>query len=192
MTILGVTASSIAKANASFDSIATASGTGSSSQITFSSIPNTYRHLQLRIYSRLDGPGPNVTDLELRINGDTGTFYGTHMGRGMSDGTALATTYLANTTNRFLLLYAGTITPNSGAEGFALIDIHNYASTTSKKVIRFQYTNGFEATNGLYGVFYGSGLYNISNTAVSSILIQSGGGQYFTTTTRIDLYGIKG
>lgn len=190
MTILGVTASSIAKPSASFDSIATASGTGSSSQITFSSIPNTYQHLQLRIYSRLAGGGPTVTDLELRINGDTGNNYVTHLGRAMSDNTATANNYTNST--RVQLLYAGTVAPNSGSEGFALIDIHDYASTTRKKVMRFQYTNGFEATDGLYGVFYGSALYNISNTAVSSILIQSGAGQNFQTTTRIDLYGIKG
>lgn len=191
MTILGVTASSIAKPSASFDSIATASGTGSSSQITFSSIPNTYQHLQLRIYSRLAGAGPTVTDLELRINGDTGNNYTSHMGYGLGDNTTGVQNYTS--TSRIALLYAGTVAPNSGAEGFALIDIHNYARTTSKKVMRFQYTPGFEsASPGIYGVFYGSALYNISNTAVSSILIQSGAGQNFETTTRIDLYGIKG
>ena len=61
----------------SFESIATATGTGSNSTLTFSSIPQTYKHLQIRVMSR----GNAATDqdnLLIRFNGDTGSNYNSH------------------------------------------------------------------------------------------------------------------
>ena len=52
MPILGLLASAISgnlfAPSGAYDSIATASGTGSSATISFTSIPSTYTHLQIR------------------------------------------------------------------------------------------------------------------------------------------------
>jgi len=55
----------------SFESIATATGSGQTS-VTFSSIPSTYKHLQIRIIARDNsGNGGGSGALRLRFNGDT-------------------------------------------------------------------------------------------------------------------------
>ena len=58
----------------SFDSIASATGTGSSGTITFSSIPQTYKHLQIRGIGRLDVVTGGVST-RIRLNGDTTSNY---------------------------------------------------------------------------------------------------------------------
>jgi len=56
----------------SYESIASASGTGSSGTITFSSIPSTYTHLQIRGIGRNSYPS---TQVNVRFNSDTGSNY---------------------------------------------------------------------------------------------------------------------
>ena len=56
--------------------ISTATGTGSSGTITFSSIPSTYKHLQIR-YAVIATPS-NGPVTSLRFNGDTATNYTMH------------------------------------------------------------------------------------------------------------------
>ena len=58
----------------SYESIASATGTGSSKTITFSSIPSTYASLQIRI----NGFTSSSDNWNIRINGDSGTNYTTH------------------------------------------------------------------------------------------------------------------
>jgi len=62
----------------SFESIATATGTGSSGVITFSSIPSTYQHLQLRWIARTTDATSGFESILIRYNGVTSTSYGYH------------------------------------------------------------------------------------------------------------------
>ncbi|NBR25500.1 MAG: hypothetical protein EBU08_17335, partial [Micrococcales bacterium] len=75
MPILGVIASSKLVSTNSYESIATATGTGSSGTITFSSIPSTYKSLQLRFNVRSTTFG---SSLSLRYNSDSGSNYAQH------------------------------------------------------------------------------------------------------------------
>ena len=59
-------------AGTSFESIATATGTGSSGTITFSSIPSTFKHLQIRGISRNSA---NSIGALMQYNSDTGSNY---------------------------------------------------------------------------------------------------------------------
>ena len=63
-------------APSSYESIATATGTGSSATITFSSIPSTYEHLQIRFTGK--GTGSAEVDTSIRFNSDTGSNYAWH------------------------------------------------------------------------------------------------------------------
>jgi hypothetical protein len=79
--ILGIVASQnyVRTPPSSFESIATATGTGSSATITFSSIPSTYQHLQIRGIARATSGGETEPiDLRLYFNGLTTGIYSSH------------------------------------------------------------------------------------------------------------------
>ena len=73
----------------SFESIATATGTGSSGVITFSSIPSTYKSLQIRYMSKDTNASDGVLNPKIQFNSDTGNNYAYHELRG--DGTSATT-----------------------------------------------------------------------------------------------------
>ena len=61
-----------------FESIATINGTGASGTLTFSSIPSTYAHLQIRGILRSDGAGTGGVFPNMRFNNDTSSNYSRH------------------------------------------------------------------------------------------------------------------
>ncbi len=79
-TILGIIASSggAAASTSSYESIASATGTGSSGVITFSSIPATYKHLQIRGIAKDTYAGTFELPTRVRFNSDTGNNYTQH------------------------------------------------------------------------------------------------------------------
>lgn len=178
MRILGVTASSYGLYTA-FDSIATATGTGSSGTITFSSIPSTYQHLQIRC-NVIESPAGDTQIL--RFNGDSGSNYARHnlYGQGTS-AVALAST---STTS----IPVGPIQQglDSTQPSPCIIDIHDYASTTKNKTVRV--FTGIDK-NGSGDVTLTSGLW-MSTNAITSLTISVPGN--FTTSSTFALYGIKG
>lgn len=185
LLIPGVIASSYPKASGAFESIASATGTGSSTTITFSSIPNTYTSLQIRGIIRTDsGAGIGAS---IRLNGDTGTNYASHQLYG--DGTTAAAGGAASATsitNGGGLGFGSTTAAN--IVGAFILDIHDYASTTRNKTTRV-FTGRDDNSTGFIRV--GSGLW-ISTAAVSSISLITSNGSNFTTQTQFALYGIKG
>jgi len=168
-----------------FESIATATGTGSSNLITFSSIPQTYKHLQIRWIAK-DTAGTTVASLRLTCNGVGGTSYASH--RVTGDGS----TVTANNSSAASLATLGFYRSNStvSAMGVGIIDIQDYASTTKNKT--FRSFNGIDANTGTTAdrVILASGLF-IDTTAITSITID-GAGTAFTTASTFALYGIKG
>lgn len=184
LLIPGVIASSYPKASGAFESIASATGTGSSGTITFSSIPSTYTSLQIRAIGRPTGAGTTATYIRLRLNSDTGANYRTHylLGDGAS---ALAGTTSTTSMEMWQLIRGGWGTSNDHSA--MVIDIYDYASTTRNKTVRMfngneDNTNGFAAMN--------SGLW-LSTSAITSIDIITSVGSW-TTTSQFALYGIKG
>ena len=71
MPILGVIASSYAQATSSYDFIEKITVSGSSTNsVTFSTIPTTYKHLQLRVMARNSRNAVNGPNW-ISFNGDT-------------------------------------------------------------------------------------------------------------------------
>ncbi len=179
--ILGIFASQISGhlANPAYESIATATGTGSSGTITFSSIPSTYTHLQVRF----NAIGTTSARIYMRFNGDTASNYNTHCLIG--DGsTAFATNYAQSQMTIAQDGYGiSTTYPNVG-----IVDIIDYASTTKNKTIRVLTGMDKNTTLGEVGLY--SGLWR-STSAVNSIVVRLDAGN-FTTTSTVALYGIKG
>jgi hypothetical protein len=171
--------------NAGYDPAATfliqrVAGTGSSGSITFTSIPQTYKHLQLRI-NTISTVSGNGTLLE--INGLSTSIYDNHWLRG--NGTAASASNSINTSVNFLPpIVTGTSTtyPN-----VTIVDIHNYTSTTQNKTVR---SFGGVDSNGSGEVAISSGLWRDTG-AITSLRIYMGSGNW-TTSSTFALYGMLG
>ena len=135
--ILGILASGISgnlwAPGKDFDSIATTTVGTAVSSITFSSIPSTYRHLQIRGLVR-SSRGVSLDSLNVRFNGDTGNNYNIHeLTGGGSSAAAQAQVSVSS-------LYGANTVPTAATtasmfEPFVL-DILDYASTTKYKTTR--------------------------------------------------------
>lgn len=174
----------------SFDSIATQVGTGSSATITFSSIPSTYQHLQIRGIARNATASGNYESTFFRFNGDTGNNYSGHY----LIGSGSAAESYAWTSNAGIY---GTFTTTSNAlsnnMSVFIVDILDYANPNKNTTIRV--LNGFD-NNGTGASSYNQGIMGLSSgvwlntTAVNSISINTNSN--WTTSTSFALYGIKG
>jgi hypothetical protein len=168
---------------ASYDSIATStpSGTGT---VTFSSIPSTYKHLQLRILARYSS---SITsgNIRMQYNSDTSANYATHYleGDGASTG---AGAYSSITYNYMVNVIGGSSTAN--AFWTSVVDILDYQNTNKYKTTRW--LQGYDA-NGSGFVEFQSSLWQ-STSAINSISFSNGGGWVFAAGTSFALYGIKG
>lgn len=187
MPILGIVASSRPTASTAFDSIATATGTGSSGTITFSSIPSTYQHLQIRGIIR----GTSVTtgrDLNLRFNSDSASNYKSHYLIGTGASTLAGEDGGGATTSIWLgRAYAnGALASTTSA---VIIDVHDYGSTTKNKTVR-SFQGRDDNGTAEQSLTLASGLW-LSTSAISSISLLVDSGNFGTSST-FALYGIKG
>jgi hypothetical protein len=166
----------------SYESIATVTvGAGGSSSITFSSIPSTYKHLQIRIM----GLGNTAASGLMRFNSDTSTNYSWHALYG--DGSSALATY--ETSSGYVIGNGFGSGPSSSTIPFVTIaDILDYSSTSKNKTVR-----SLDATdkNGSGYMVFLSGNWRNNTTAISSITIAPNSGNY-TQYSSFALYGIKG
>jgi len=187
--ILGILDSGGAAAGGltSYESIATATGTGSSGTITFSSIPSTYKHLQIRCISRLSAT-KGYTIVKPNNDSSTANYtYHTIYGDGVSITPDKYTT--GSLGGSYSIYSTGATSELADNVGVAILDIHDYASTTKYKTFR-SFTGYDNNQNGNGIVFLISTLW-LSTSAISSLTIDAQGGN-FTTATSFALYGIKG
>jgi hypothetical protein len=168
----------------SFQSIATTTvGAGGSSAVTFSSIPSTYKHLQIRASVLIT----NAANIKMQVNGDTASNYSSHSltGGGTSGSTVSAGSILS------VFMYTGFWAGVSNYPQSEIIDILDYTDTNKYKTIRVLEGNSTN-NNGSYGDFVGlwSGNWR-STSAVNSVTLYPTSG-LFDINTKIALYGIKG
>jgi hypothetical protein len=166
-----------------YDSIATTTvGAGGAASITFSSIPQTYRHLQIRGIMRTDRAGQPKDQLRMQLNSDTGSNYVAHYLSG--DGASAAAA--ANTGLSFINNNSVTgATSAASIFGVVVMDILDYTNTNKYTTVRF--LSGYD-TNGAGTVELDSGLWlntaaitNINIAAIANLV------QY----TQLALYGVK-
>lgn len=191
MRILGVTASSILKVTSSYESIASATGTGSSNTITFNSIPSTYASLQIRGLYIDSNSSDDRQNMLVKFNNDTSSTPPAHFLRARNDGVSAYSDFRSS--GNFVLWYSGQASPSQSnlIGGVQIIDIHDYASTTKYKTVRSltgTQDNGY--TSNASGIVLNSALWE-NTAAITSITLTSHGGN-FTTNSTFALYGIKG
>ena len=181
--ILGIIASqNYPRVTNSYESIATTTLGSSTSSITFSSIPSTYTHLQLRI---LWFQATSDQSMYITYNGvSTGTSYAYHQLEG--NGSA-ASAGAASSQPKWESFYDGNNAGSSTYEKVAVLDILDYTNTNKYKTSRLLWGADY---NGSGKIVLGSCLFQSTN-AISSISFQPFSTN-FAANTRIALYGIKG
>jgi hypothetical protein len=162
--------------------IATTNGTGSSSSITFSSIPATYTDLRIVVSNAALVSGSDA-NLIFRINNDTASNYSlTNLGA-----RALSSTPFSS---RQSVAYgmANWFTAIATQQGMSQIDFMNYSNTTTfKTVLCNSRVNEGNATYS--GVEVLVNLWR-STAAINSIKIETFNGSNLTTGSTFSLYGI--
>jgi hypothetical protein len=170
--------------SSSMESIGTYALTSSQATITFSSIPATFKHLQVRILGRTDVAG-GYDNLQIYFNGDTSNAYSRHQF------TSDFGTPSSATADPDQPLFTGTIggnTNNANVFGFAIIDIVDYSVSGKLKATK-AFTGIDFGTNGY--MTQHSGTWN--NTAViTSVSLSKQSGTNFVAGSRFALYGLKG
>ena len=184
----GATGISLALDNNYMEPIATTLvGSGGTSIITFSDIPQTYKHLQLRCLAKATTTVNATSNAFVRFNGDNGSNYTYHYLRG--DGSSVSS--IAGTSQTSNLINDATVGSNASFAnmfGVYIIDVLDYANTSKNKTIRI--LSGADLNNlGSVQMGLGSGLW-IDTTAISSIQLTCSSN--FAQYSRFSLYGIKG
>jgi hypothetical protein len=153
--ILGIMASAMSANLAplnGFVSIATTTvGAGGAATITFSGIPQVYKHLQIRGIGRANTSqsATSLADLFMRINSDTGSNYARH--RLLGDGsTAAAGATISQTQIPWTALFPRSTAAANLFGGF-VIDILDYQNTNKYKTLRCLGGADINGTGGTIG-----------------------------------------
>jgi len=179
--IPGVIASSYLAAVGDYESIATVTLGSASSSISFTSIPSTYQHLQLRVNWGFTDTGNN-TWLNATFNGDTGSSYSYHAIR--ANGSTVST---SSGTSASKAVFGADDNGDATTWGVSVVDLLDYANTNKYKTTRAlagQDRNGAGVVN-----FWSSSWRDTA--AISSITIVPDSST-FRAGSKFALYGIKG
>ena len=186
MPILGIMASAMSANLNSYESIATTTLSSTTASITFSSIPATYTHLQIRYFARGTSTAQDRDTNNVIFNSDSGSNYARHFlfGTGSS-----ATADAAASTTGFYTGLSDTTTAISGSNifGTGVLDILDYANTNKYKTVRI--LSGQDQNNTSGRIFLVSGLWQ-STSAITTITIAPLVGS-FVQYSSFALYGIK-
>jgi hypothetical protein len=172
----------------SYESIATVTvGTNSPTSVTFSSIPSTYKHLQIRGIARDSRSATWIDTMWLYCNADTtGSNYYSHILYGSGSAAGADANAGVDSYGMPIAVTGATNVTTSFAP--FVIDILDYANTSKNKTVRS--LHGIEDnTNGQMRLR--SGLW-MSTAAVNSLTFLGGdAGVFFQQYSSFALYGIN-
>jgi len=191
--MLGIMASQISGHLApagSYDSIATTT-ISTAGTVTFNSIPQTYKHLQLRIMARGTTAAASYNQITIRVgNGsaDSGSnYYPYHTVYG--NGTTAIADYWGGMGTYLYTATVPTVLTTTQGFGVSVIDILDYTSTNKHKTVKTLY--GWDA-NGTGWAGLVSGLWMpTTKVAIDTMVLSVNATDNFLTNSVIALYGIK-
>lgn len=153
--------------------------TSSASSVSFLSIPQDYKHLQIRYVSQ----NSTATVNQIQLNGDTGSNYDWHILYG--DGSSVFSSAVNNTT------YWQYVSPSTsdGASlfGIGVLDILDYSNTSKNTTGRLLAGSDRSSSKQIRLL---SGLWR--NTAAVTSVSLNANGNNFVSGSRFSLYGIRG
>jgi len=183
MPILGILASAVTGnlVTGAYESIETVTLGSSTTTITFSAIPATYKHLQLRFIGRLTSGSQGCT---IRFNSDTTA--GNYANHYLEADAATPAVYAGGAANQI-----GSFNQSGSAANtfsVSIVDILDYADTNKYKTMKALYG---QDTNSVGGVTFYSALWK-NTAAIDSISLVPNYSAFWATYTQAALYGIKG
>jgi hypothetical protein len=188
-TIFGSLSSGVAASTNSYESISTVTvGGGGAANVEFTSIPSTYKHLQVRCFAQTNRGTYGGDAAKIQFNSDTSANYTYHSLRGNGSS--------ASSSNEVNLAYGYSVDTGTGVSstfGAAVIDILDYLDTNKNKTIRTLTGNDINGTIAGYGgtVTFISVLWK-NTSAITSIKFTPESGSQFNQYSSFALYGIKG
>jgi hypothetical protein len=189
MPILGIIASSVTGGlvTSSYESIATSTPSNGTASITFSSIPQTFKSLQVRSIVRDTSTGGfDAIPVDIRPNNDATTIYAIHSLRG--DGTTVtADGYTGQPQGLPWAAAVRSGSSNTNTYGAMILDIIDYTSTSKYKTLRM--ISGGDVNGSGSVISLDSALWQ-STSAITSLTIKA---DYtaFASGTTFALYGVK-
>ena len=164
-----------------FELISTSLLSTTTASVTFSAIPATYKHLQIRVVGRYTA-ATSISNLTLRFNGDTGSNYGYQSMRGQ--GSTITSDAPGSYQTSLLTGDMPGASASASGYGSSFIDVIDYANTNKIKT-----TKTFGGNAAYQDVFMFNGTWN-NTAAISSILVSDAvTSASFASGTRISLYG---
>lgn len=172
-----------------FFPIATTTLATASASVTFSSIPATYTHLQVRAFLKYSPTGNDRSAVTVRFNSDSGNNY--NQGALYGTGTTLASDQaISQSATRFASVAAPSSHSNyTSTFGMFVADILDYANTNKYKTILG--IGGYDSNSTTYSnVAMQSGAW-LSTVAISSMVMTPDSGNW-SVGSQFTLYGVKG
>lgn len=152
--------------------------------VTFSSIPSTFRHLQLRMTLKDSNASSTMDAAYFTFNSDaTATNYSRHFLSG--NGSGVNSGYANSNVNAIQSVATNLFT--ASAYSAHVMDVLDYAQTTKNKTVRIL-GGAHNSTYSAYSVSLSSAAW-LSTAAVNSVTIGALAGQTWMIGSRFSLYG---
>lgn len=185
----GTRSISMLAGNTAYDPAATwfiqrVTATGGETSLSFTSIPQTYKHLQIRSLAKDTVANTNTQSVVMQFNSDTGTNYAWHRIEG-SGATVTASGSITQNWCIFSDASVGNTTAN--IFGVSITDILDYTNTSKNTTVR---CIGGQDSNGSGYISLSSSLW-LNTAAVTTITLKPGNTAFAAGST-FALYGIMG
>jgi len=186
-TISGLLGDGVPVSLTSYESISTVTvGSGGQASVSFTSIPSTYTHLQIRAIGTTNRSGNEQDYFRVRFNSDTGTNYASHVLEGYGTGIGSFANSSSASPTTFV---GGGGSAGANVFGGAVVDILDYANTNKYKTTRA--LSGIETNSSAGRMWFSSSLWQ-NTAAISTITIDSFyGASAINQYSSFALYGIK-
>jgi hypothetical protein len=188
-------------ATSSFDSLgAVVVGAAGQASVTFSSIPQTYTHIFLRILAQSNRGTFGMDQLRVQVGSsntiDSGsTSYSWHYIRGESSSVSVLAYPTSSGDNTSWQINGAIGTTTSGHFGVVLIDILEYTKTNKYKTLKSisgtEYNGALGGANARTAIGSSAWLGTNGLNAINTIRLLPENGSLFTQNSSFALYGVK-
>lgn len=169
---------------AGFELISTTLVGTATSSVTLSSIPSTFKHLQVRFTAQSAYSGND--NIRMQVNGDTGNNYANHALYGEQ---TFMTSQANAPWNNMMYMQCASASSTSGAYSSGIVEILDYGSSSKYKTQRL--FGGQHAGVNYNYVYVGSG-FRMNTEAITSLTFYMGTSSNIAAGSRFSLYGIAG
>ena len=173
----------------SFESIASTKLSSSTSTVTFTSIPSTFKHLQVRGILR-GNASANQQTAAWRLNGAAST--GNYRSHCIISKSNTPVSYETGPTDQTEFYEIPAANQSSNIFGSFIMDILDYTSTNKYKVVKTTYGFDNNNANNSNTISIFSGVWLNTNAVTSIDLINQTSPNQWVAGSEISLYGIKG